>query len=154
MNVNFPVSDMDFRWSICQNVDQILKLIWHFKRLEIAAKICHQLNIHNGVIEHFGTNYSRVYCIWPKIFPEMNYCIAGSNPSLGRVDFLDKCSEIEVLEKLKQELLKRSVEIIFKNNDKYHEIELFLTNLVSDREAMFLQSNYQRQKKENKCHGD
>ncbi|KAK6112875.1 hypothetical protein QQG55_49390 [Brugia pahangi] len=69
---------MDFRWSICQNVDQILKLIWHFKRLvvhknvvlcgeskffqykrllrnnlEIAAKICHQLNIHNGVIEHF-----------------------------------------------------------------------------------------------------
>ncbi|EJW82965.1 hypothetical protein WUBG_06125 [Wuchereria bancrofti] len=86
---------------------------------EMAAKICHQLNIHNGVIEHFGTNYSRVYCIWPKIFSETNYCVAGSNPSSGRVDFLYKCSEIEMLEKLKQEPPpKRSVEIIFKNNGK------------------------------------
>ncbi|VDK75538.1 unnamed protein product [Litomosoides sigmodontis] len=83
--------------------------------LHLAVNICHQLNIHSGVVEHFGTNYSKVYCIWPKIFMESSYCTVGSrlNSSVEEAANLHNCSEAEILSKLEEESPKRSLEVIF-----------------------------------------
>ncbi|CAG9538608.1 unnamed protein product [Cercopithifilaria johnstoni] len=145
---------------------------------DLAVNICHRLNIQNGIVEHFGTNYSKVYCIWPKIFSDINYCAAGFrlNSSSEAVESLYNCSEAEILAELRQESPKRSLEIIFTTIGKKdremldakhavnESIEQLDSNnspdggmnvkIVNDREAMILQLDHYKQNKGNDCHGD
>ncbi|KAL3990480.1 hypothetical protein ACH3XW_31955 [Acanthocheilonema viteae] len=148
--------------------------------LDLAVNICHRLNIQNGVVEHFGVNYSKVYCIWPKIFSEMNYCVAGfrSNASSEEVDSFHNCSEAGILAKLEQEPPKRSLGVIFTRvekedqtmpdsrhsvNELTEQLDLsssldnhanVKTNTLNGRKAMVLQLNHHEQKEEDDCHED
>uniref|UniRef100_A0A0R3RNF8 DUF3019 domain-containing protein n=1 Tax=Elaeophora elaphi TaxID=1147741 RepID=A0A0R3RNF8_9BILA len=82
----------------------------------LAVNICRRLSIQSGITEHSGTNYSKVYCIWPKIFSEMNYCAADfrlNSSSEGVEESWRNCSEIEILAKLEQQSSKRSLKTIF-----------------------------------------
>uniref|UniRef100_A0A915PRX8 RNA helicase n=1 Tax=Setaria digitata TaxID=48799 RepID=A0A915PRX8_9BILA len=98
----------------------------------LALKICYQLNL-DGIFEHSGINYSKVYCVWPKLFLETNYCVVGSrlNTSLElseRIENFDGCSELEILRKLEEESPKRSMRMIFKTTGK--EVQNILDNSI------------------------
>ncbi|OZC08530.1 hypothetical protein X798_04464 [Onchocerca flexuosa] len=119
--------------------------------LNLAVKICHWLNVQIGVLEHFGTNYSKVYCVWPKIFSETSYCVANSHLNFPseQVENLHNCSEAEILAKFGQESPKRSVNVIFKRTEK-----ALSDNLVSDKKAMIFQLSHYEQNEENEFHAD
>ncbi|VDN04363.1 unnamed protein product [Thelazia callipaeda] len=73
--------------------------------MTLATEICWQLNFKYGMIEHFGLNYSKVYCVWPNTFFENNSCINAVNANFTsklQID-VDNCTEAEILAKLDSE---------------------------------------------------